>query len=286
MVPLIVTLTAVSAPALAVPAAVTGGFFDGGSPSVSAPGSYTNNGTNVQESLVYTVTPSPALTASVSTSNGTSGNAYWGDPGERGQEDGTNGYYFEVLGPTSTVNVQVHASGSVQTSAGPTGNTNSGFFSETAYSAFGVYLTPGKQSPLTFADALIDGFWAGRGNVGQPPDIEFANNTANVSGSPDTGFSGTWTDNDQISVSINTVYFVAIDAQAAAGSNGGAISAEATLDPWFSIGAGVTNPGDYSFVFSDGIGNSPAGAAVPEPASGLLLAIALGGLAMFRRRPV
>jgi hypothetical protein len=43
---------------------------------------------------------------------------------------------------------------------------------------------------------------------------------------------------------------------------------------------------DETFVFSDGIGNSPAGAAVPEPASGLLLALGLGGLAIFRRRSV
>jgi len=68
------------------------------------------------------------------------------------------------------------------------------------------------------------------------------------------------------------------DAFAAAGSG---VSASATtfVDPVFSFGAGVG--AEYSFLLSEGIGNS---APVPEPASFVLLIAGVLALSLVRTR--
>lgn len=59
--------------------------------------------------------------------------------------------------------------------------------------------------------------------------------------------------------------------------------ASAYVDPTFFIAPGVTDPGAYQFVFSEGIENSAS--AVPEPPSGLLMLSGLVGmLGCFVRR--
>jgi hypothetical protein len=59
--------------------------------------------------------------------------------------------------------------------------------------------------------------------------------------------------------------------------------ASAYVDPTFFIAPGVTDPGAYQFVFSEGIENSVS--AVPEPPSGLLMLSGLVGmLGCFVRR--
>jgi hypothetical protein len=62
------------------------------------------------------------------------------------------------------------------------------------------------------------------------------------------------------------------------GSGGGTGTASAYLDPTFAIGPGVINPGQYSFVFSTGVGNTPA-VAIPEPSTWAILGIGFAGMA-------
>lgn len=67
----------------------------------------------------------------------------------------------------------------------------------------------------------------------------------------------------------------------------GAGTGSAFLDPFFAIDPNFANAGDYSLVFSAGVGNNPLGdgASVPEPASVLLLGTGLAAAgARCRRR--
>lgn len=72
----------------------------------------------------------------------------------------------------------------------------------------------------------------------------------------------------RLTLATNHAYslFMLADAFSAATSEGSRADAHAFLDPVFSFGPGV-DPLVYSFNFSTGIGNSPIGAAVPEPAA-------------------
>ena len=75
--------------------------------------------------------------------------------------------------------------------------------------------------------------------------------------------------------------FMLVDTASAATLAGSESTAHASVDPVFRLAPGV-DPQTYSFLFSPGIGNSPA--AVPEPRSFVLLAGGLLCIAVFRRR--
>jgi hypothetical protein len=60
--------------------------------------------------------------------------------------------------------------------------------------------------------------------------------------------------------------------------------ATALADPYIYIDPSFTNASNYSIVVSQGIGNSPASATAPEPASFVLVGIALCTAGLLRRR--
>jgi hypothetical protein len=76
----------------------------------------------------------------------------------------------------------------------------------------------------------------------------------------------------------NTLYTITVNARAT--EEGGSF-ATASADPTFSIDSSVPNPGDYTIVLSDGVGNSTA---VPEPASSLVFISAFASLLALRQR--
>jgi len=81
-----------------------------------------------------------------------------------------------------------------------------------------------------------------------------------------------------LQVAFNSGIFNAGDSNPA--SPGGTVTFLASLDPTFQIASGVANSGAYSFVFSDGIGNSAPVSATPLPATLPLLATAFGALGL------
>ena len=88
---------------------------------------------------------------------------------------------------------------------------------------------------------------------------------------------------DAASGSINTVE---MDVVANPGFSQDANSASAFADPMISIDLSTPNAGDYSLVFSDGVGNSVgATGGVPEPAAWALMVAGFGlaGLRLRRR---
>lgn len=102
--------------------------------------------------------------------------------------------------------------------------------------------------------------------------------------------NGQFAENDIVPFAANTLYTVRVFANASAitrvvnGPNQGGGSADAFADPTFSIDPMTPNAAAYSFVFSDGIGNT---APVPEPQAWALFACGLlvvGGLRIVRDR--
>jgi hypothetical protein len=93
-----------------------------------------------------------------------------------------------------------------------------------------------------------------------------------------------WTDNNTYLMQTDLVYDVSLIVQADwtvyGGHGEGAGTASAFVDPTFALGSDVINPGQYSFVFSAGIGNAPS--AIPEPSTWAMTLIGFAGLGFAR----
>ena len=148
-------------------------------------------------------------------------------------------YQMVVNGPTGTASVHIDASGSASGSS-----TGNGFFS-------------GLQSSFI---------------VNNP-------NTLIVEKNVPGGGSGSWDLDQTFTLQTNTIYFITLQAEgeALSGIAGGTASFFAEVDPVFSIDPDQANADQYSFRFSDGIGNSIAG-AVPEPCTWAMMILGFFGV--------
>lgn len=171
------------------------------------------------------------------------------------------------------------------------------------YPGGGGFLTAGANAVLTYNFAVIGGQAGDRVHLdiatilhaafqGSPNSYVFSRVivttsqgevTANIcsrlcgAGTGVTDFKGVL-HVDALSGAINTVY-MDVYADAATGPNPS--SASATADPIISIDQSTLNFGDYSLLFSPGVGNG----GVPEPATWTLMLAGLGlAGARLRRR--
>ena len=108
----------------------------------------------------------------------------------------------------------------------------------------------------------------------------------NMAGS---GAGGSFSQGLSLQPGVQYNVFMSADAQATVSSNSEQAeyeSANAALDPIFSIDSSCGCAGDFQFSFSPGVGNGAATGAVPEPATWAMMLVGFGGLgaAMRSRR--
>jgi PEP-CTERM motif len=93
-----------------------------------------------------------------------------------------------------------------------------------------------------------------------------------------------WSDNNIYTMETDIVYNVNLIVQADlivyGGSGGGTGTVSAYVDPTFALGPGVIDPGQYSFVFSPGIG------AIPEPSTWAMMLVGFAGLFFGARKGI
>jgi hypothetical protein len=142
--------------------------------------------------------------------------------------------------------------------------------------AFSDGLPPAKGNVEGQAEVTIGSF--------QAPGGGFENLVCNNLSCPSNDFTGTV----HFMASPNTVYIVdeAVEAFAETGTLSGS-AASASIDPYIHIDSSFADAGNYQLLLSDGIGNDPVGttgSSVPEPSSLPLAGLALGALALLRRK--
>lgn len=167
-------------------------------------------------------------------------------------------YFLAISGPTPTVNLNVAALLSAKSSAN---------FSDGDVSA-SFYVQKQNAGNYVVNDQVFFDL-AGYANI-------------NGTGNSTTGFKGQYTENGVYSFETGQVYVIGMTARTTAtryGSNSVLQSPEeasASVDPTFSIAAGVPDAGAYQIILSDGVGNSAP--SVPEPSTWLLTLLGLGCL--------
>lgn len=168
-------------------------------------------------------------------------------PGFSGRASGTLLYAMEVLGPAGDVPVSVAVAG------GASGSSSSDLFTGFALKAQWRLEDVGLGLAEVFAEGI---------------------NTPALKGI----FNETFGHTVNLTLTAGHIYRVTLVADAFAGAvdSGTRTFASAFIDPVFTFGPGV-GP-EYSFHFSDGIGNSP----IPLPGALFLMGSALAGLTRAR----
>lgn len=210
------------------------------------------------------VTPGLAFVgASVGVNNG-SGNAV-----------GYATYYMEVLGPVGMVNVTMNYHGGIVA----TGNVNPG-------NTVGFFLavnpaSPGGARPGDDIDNSGNAIWAAQQVNRTSTGLQLLNGSTSAtttSAISSLGQISAAPTSESAELDTNTIYQITMEAYVNAFSTG-AGTLDAYLDPTFVIAAGVSDPQDYSFAFSQGIANG-----VPEPASWAMMMIGFCGLGVMSYR--
>jgi hypothetical protein len=182
-------------------------------------------------------------------------------------------YAFEVLGPDATAPVQIKSLGQFTTGAA------------TTTTRFDAFLNMGIEQQDDAGDNILR-VLTDTSTLNTFGSI--VNSSPDVKGSLATGFTGGINENGIYTLLTNTRYLVGLQLAIDMHINGfgGSDTFSASLDPTFAIAPGTANSGAYSFIFSDGIGNTaPGGGGVPEPSVWALMLIGFGGLgAALRRR--
>lgn len=163
-----------------------------------------------------------------------------------GRGSGFLTYFFEILGPSGAVPVLIDVAGEAA-----------------AFASSGASFAVESRWDLLDSGASLAG-----------DDIR----SGQLSGSFNQNFGRTVS----LTLATNHVYsvFMLADAGAAATLLGSHATANAFVDPVFSLGPGV-DPRVYSLSFSDGIGNS---SAVPEPNTFVVLIAGVLFLSLLHRR--
>src|SRR5258708_2842345 len=109
------------------------------------------------------------------------------------------------------------------------------------------------------------------------------NHISVVDTSSDQGLNnGAFTSTSTISVYANNAAFE-VEMIVKALTQDTSVSATAFLDPLFSIDPSTPNAGQYSFLFSAGIGNGPIG-GVPEPSTWAMMLLGFAGIGFMAYR--
>ena len=241
------------------------------SASIATPGGTIGPGTASSSGFIA-ITPSPKISASTSVTFSTPPSAYNTSDGNYGSNayySGSLVYYFEIGGPTSSVAVNAKAVAAYSTSALPAGGNGIG----------AINFIVNQIDPLGY----------------QSPTSIIRDSTTFAVGSYSAATaakSGGFVENGTYSLLTNTLYQVGLQVVfnsaivntgvSDPSSTGGSATFLASLDPTFKVAPGVADPNGYSFVFSDGIGNTVS--STPLPAALPLFATGLGALGLLGAR--
>jgi hypothetical protein len=121
-------------------------------------------------------------------------------------------------------------------------------------------------------------------NSPNPPPLNY--NAVNLSVGQALSTGVNWGDTDLVIGNETTYLTVSLEVEATAGipmNAGGTISAEASIDPIFTIDPSVADPQDFHLIYDAQL-LPAAPSSVPEPGTLSLLAGGLIGIGVFRRR--
>ena len=222
------------------------------STSLSTFGTLANSITGMNAQITTQGIPFPAIQASESITGGA---------GILG-EDGNIRYYFDILGPSGNVSVNVTARGNV---------------SGTAIAGPGSASFGSNASWTLISNGVVIAY--------NPINVAATANSA-ILGLPSVSQSLSFTYSNALNLVTNQLYAVNLNVGVSSWSQGAtSVVTSAWVDPYFQISSSVVNPTLYSFNFSPGIGNT---AAVPGPIAGAglpsLVLVGAGWLGWRRRK--
>jgi hypothetical protein len=255
------SLIACSAEAATIlPDAVYSGYVDIGAgqdgfeQNVQGPGtvdgSVAHGGASTSGSVTILPGPAPSLSTTLTATAPNS------NSDASGSTEGELTYALEILGPSGDVPINIHAAGGSSVAG------QGAFFQENqTIVQFQVY------DPVSGGGATTNEL----SSYGYDELPVFDSN------------GDTFLNDGTYTMETNKIYDVQLTVYAElwirGELGGGAGAFTAFVDPTFAIGPGVADPSQYSFVFSNGIGNS-SGSPVPEPSTWAMMLLGFAGLGL------